>query len=308
MLDNKHDLLNDIESEEVRTHINTIRKKYASVRFAFIKGEMVERILRDLGASEAGLDDLKKISESLINDPTLAYRHSRNGRFKIDLTNKLLTRLEFQPFILTAEEDFVRHDSGLTRSFRGIQDDLQKNSAFVALMRFKALIINGMNTKNRPYLDYESPNWISTVFHLRTITNSEILGQPAAEGVHCDGVDHTMTTFLGSENMRPDSAFSKIHNMAQVTGTPWNNIEEELVVGSAQHLSFLDTLFIVDSELKHTVSPVFASDILRDSHRDMLVIFTRKPADMGHASFPYDSQASHPDMPLNKPLSPTRAI
>lgn len=308
MSSNAHELCDDINNRDILELIKPIRQKLASDRHVFIQGHKIENILHELGASEDDLTYLKKTHNGLVSDPTLAFRRSKNGRFMFDLTDKTIIRLEFQPFILTAKEDFVRHDSGVVRNFRGIQDDLQKNTAFIALMRFKALVINGMTTKKRPNLDYESPNWVSTVFHLRTVTNTKILGQPAAEGVHSDGVDHTMTTFLGAKNMRSDSAISKIHDMTQITGTPWDSIDERLVINSFRHHNFLDTLLIVDSELKHTVSPVFSADVSKDSYRDMLVIFTRKFALSKHVSFPYDSKSPHPDMPLKVPLIPTSGV
>ena len=59
----------------------------------------------------------------------------------------------------------------------------------------------------RPKLDYGNASWISTLFSIRTTTTPGLLGEPALEGVHSDGVDHTMTTFLGSANMNSPSIF-----------------------------------------------------------------------------------------------------
>nr|WP_212995109.1 2OG-Fe dioxygenase family protein [Elizabethkingia argenteiflava] len=58
------------------------------------------------------------------------------------------------------------------------------------------MMIEGVTSKERPFLDYQSEKWISTVFNLRTITTPILIGEPALEGVHTDGVDHTMTILL----------------------------------------------------------------------------------------------------------------
>ncbi|MCE8007534.1 2OG-Fe dioxygenase family protein [Aestuariivita sp.] len=284
--------------------LGQLRNSYATDRFAFIKGEIVRDILIQFGATEADVDALETVSDRLTDDPTLAYRLTRNGRFCLDFENGTFRRMEFQPFVLTPEEDFIRHDSGVVRRFRGIQDDLQRNSAFIALMQFKAFMIDELSSAKRRALDYTTRNWISTVFHVRTITSDKILGEPAAEGAHCDGVDHTMTTFLGARNMGPGSGISQIHKMAQKTGTPWDAVDPALVKATVQHQSFLDTLLIFDNERKHTVSPVFCKDPQDRAQRDMLVIFTRKPATQGHPSHDLDSQTPHPDMPLDVPLAP----
>lgn len=40
----------------------------------------------------------------------------------------------------------------------------------------------------------------------------KIIGEPAKEGVHSDGVEHTMTSLLYTQNMIENSAISEMHN------------------------------------------------------------------------------------------------
>lgn len=63
---------------------------------------------------------MKTISDTLRTDPTLPFRRSKNGRFALDLDKREVRRLEPQPFILSAEKDFVRHDSGKVRNFEDV--------------------------------------------------------------------------------------------------------------------------------------------------------------------------------------------
>lgn len=276
-----------------------IKDKYIKDKFIFISGEVMEKILREMGATDADFDRLKTVSNNLGTDPTLPFRESKNGRFELNFLTSTINRIEFQPFVLSTQEDFVRHDSGKVREFRGIGDDLQLNRAFQALSIFKAFIVQGIDIRHRFGLDYDSERWVSTVFNLRTITTPDLVGEPALEGVHADGVDHTMTTLLGMENMTGDSAITFIHDNREINGTRWDAVDRDLRLGQAQHKRFLDTMLIVDHERKHSLSPVRAAAKEFRATRDMLIFFTRHPAVQGHVSHSYDSFEPHREIPLS---------
>ncbi|WAP57782.1 2OG-Fe dioxygenase family protein [Streptomyces sp. S465] len=262
----------------------------------------MKELLTFLGASPEDVDKLRTASESLKDDPTLPFRKTQNGRFCLDSGSRRVSRLEFQPFVLSSEEDFVRHDSGELRRFHEIQNDLALNPALHALFALKFLLIHGMDTVHRPLLAYDSAQWICTLFNIRTTTDVSLLGEPALEGVHSDGVDHTMTTFLGCSNMTDDSATTFIHDMREKNAVRWNETSPELVVGTARHGDFLDTLLLVDHERKHSVSPVYTIDPDQPADRDMLIFFTRRPALKGHVSYPYDSMTAHRSLPMSADL------
>jgi hypothetical protein len=162
--------LNDTMSE-----IKKIKEEYIQNRSTFIKGEHMAELLKGLGATEAGLETIIQVSDSLPDDPTLPFRKSKNGRFYFNIKSGRIDRLEFQPFILSADEDFVRHDSGRVRKFAEIGNDLQLNSVLQALLRFKALMIQDVNIARRSKLDYDSSNWVCTLFNLRTVTTPDLV-------------------------------------------------------------------------------------------------------------------------------------
>ncbi len=118
--------------------LDEVKKAYQEHRSAFIPGATMQAILLALGARPEDFARLQQVSANLADDPTLPFRKSRNGRFCFDFDRARIERLEFQPFVLSVEEDFIRYDSGKVRHFRGINDDLQLNTAFQALMKFKA--------------------------------------------------------------------------------------------------------------------------------------------------------------------------
>ncbi|AEV81265.1 hypothetical protein ACWT_0253 [Actinoplanes sp. SE50] len=283
---------------EALDDIGELKRRYRAEGAVFVDGSRLAPVLRGLGATRADLDRLRRVGDRLPEDPTLPFRRSRNGRFCYDAEAGRAYRLEFQPFVLSQEEDFVRHDSGMVRKFAEIGPDLQDNTAAQALMTFQFLMIGDVDIRPRPHLDYSTARWILTLFHLRTITTPQMLGQPALEGVHSDGVDHTMTTLIDSRNMTPDSAITYLHDRRERNGTPWYAVDPAHVVGHHQHRGFLDTMLVADHERKHSVTPVRAEDPTDNATRDMLIFFTRRPATENHISFPYDSQRPHAATPM----------
>lgn len=279
--------------------IMDVRSEYIRSRWSFVDGARMVSLLRSLGATDEDFERLKTVSDGLESDPTLPFRRTRNGRICLDPKARRVYRLERQPFVLSREEDFVRHDSETLRVFDEVQDDLQLNTALQAMLVFKFLVIHGVDIAHRPRLDYGRAEWICTLFSIRTVTSPDLLGEPALEGVHSDGVDHTMTTFLASRNMTANSAETFLHDMREVNGNRWHETNPELIRGRAQHRDFLDTLLIVDHEYKHSVSPVYPIDASRPADRDMLIFFTRKPAEQGHVSFPHDSLNPHRALPMS---------
>lgn len=282
--------------------VMAIRAQYLEKRWAWIPAEEIKEIVIGLGANPADLETLPAVGDRLTLDPTLPFRKSVNGRYLFDYDNDTLTRLEFQPFALSVEEDFDRYDSGVLRRFNEVENDIQHNTVIQALLVFKSMIVHGVEIAHRPKMDYVSNKNIMTLFTVRTTTNEAILGEPALEGIHSDGVDHTMTTLLASNNMRDDSAATFMHAMEETTGIPLNDAKPENIRARVQHTQFLDTLILVDHENKHSLSPVYQDDKSRDATRDMLILFTRKPCDKDHISGKIDSQRPHLDLPMQIPL------
>ncbi|KAK1624743.1 2OG-Fe dioxygenase-domain-containing protein [Colletotrichum phormii] len=282
--------------------IMQLRHRYIEDRVLFVPGREMARLLKQLGARDEDFSSLQTVSDNLVGDPTLPYRKTRNGRFCLDFDAGTLHRLEFQPFILSKAEDFSRYDSDKVRHFDEVENNLQLNTVFQALMVFKSAIYHGVRSLRRPNMDYKTNKWICTLFSVRTTTTPERLGEPALEGVHTDGVDHTMTTFLGSRNMRSESAVTYVHDMKEVTGVRYTEASPDHIKGCVHHRHFLDTMIVVDSERKHSLSPVYAVDPSRPATRDMLVFFSRKPTVAGHVSADMDSLTPHKNLPMEIPV------
>lgn len=277
----------------LKQHRATIERQ----RWTFIRAAETTEIMHYLGVPDAAIDEMWTLSDLLTSDPTLPFRVASNGRFCSDFSTLQSYRTEAQPYVLTSEEDFNRFDSGQVRVFDELNSRLCANSAFQGLLMINAYILRTLHPQQRPNLDYTSPQWITTVFNARTITSPDLLGEPALEGVHSDGVDLTMTTFLSRHNMRRDSAVTEVHEMAQVSGVRWDEIDPRYRLGTAQHWNLFDILLVVDHERKHSVSPLWADDPTQRATRDVLNLFSRKPSTEGHRSYPYDSRRAHVEAP-----------
>ena len=98
--------------------LTEIKNVYVKERFVSIDAKDMLRILESMGVRDDDFAALKNVGDHLAPDPTLPFRRTNGGRFCLDYSDERIYRLEFQPFVLSVEEDFVRHDSGMVRSFR----------------------------------------------------------------------------------------------------------------------------------------------------------------------------------------------
>ncbi|WP_260797730.1 2OG-Fe dioxygenase family protein [Proteus terrae] len=157
--------------------ISEIRKEYKNNKYVFIPQNIVIDLIKQLGAEEKDINTLMEYGDYLAQDPTLSFRHSRTGRYLFDNDIETISRLEYQPFVLTEEDGFIREDSGAQRHFRALDDRWQSNTAYQALLKLKMLLIQGNTFTPRHLTDQNSPKSISTVFHLRLIAQPDSLSE-----------------------------------------------------------------------------------------------------------------------------------
>merc|ERR1712151_836989 len=270
-------------------------------RWTFVDGEVMKPILKVLGARDADIEEMRKFNDNLNDDPHLEFRKTAMYRLGIDQDKGVAHRLNREPFVLSAKEGFKRKDTGLLRFFGEPQMWHLENTAWQALMRFKFFMMEACPTSARDGCD-EDPKalWNQCGFFLRTITTNQRLGEPAMEGIHQDGVQYTMTTMFGSENMRNDSAKSTLWTLDQKIGVPEEQGNPDNIIATAQHLKFLDTLIFADNEQSHSVGALYMKDPEKIAVRDMGVFFTRKFAKKGggFSAEPYDTEEQHERLPF----------
>ncbi|KAJ0123675.1 hypothetical protein J7T55_012143 [Diaporthe amygdali] len=287
---------------EAVAQIMKIREQYIKERSVFVRGQDMLPILLGLGASHEDIMTLPSTSDNLESDPSIPFRTSVNSRFCFDWDTKSMRRIENQPFMLSEDEDFERFDSGKIRNFDEVKADLGLNSAFLAVLIFKAMMVNGIDVARRTNLNYDVNKWVCIAFSVRTHTTPDLLGEPALEGVHSDGADHTLVTFLGSKNMASNSAATFLHSMDEVTGISLRESSPLKIVGRNRHSAFLDTMMIVDHERKHSLTAVYAEDKTALATRDVLIFFTRRPYLKTHPAASLDSLKPHATLGVEVPL------
>jgi hypothetical protein len=278
--------------------ISEIRKEYKNNKYVFIPQDIVIDLIKQLGAEEKDINALMEYGDYLAQDPTLSFRHSRTGRYLFDNDIATISRLEYQPFVLTEEDGFIREDSGTQRHFRALDDRWQSNTAYQALLKLKMLLIQGNTFTPRHLTDQNSPKSISTVFHLRLIAQPDSLSELSIEGVHKDGVDHTMIVMMNKNNVKDNTGALRVHSPKEAIGTPWQEINPENVLYEHNNAQYLDVLLIADNELNHSGTPIFTHDNKNQAYQDFIVLLSRYPTVDSHPSHKFDSMNSHPDLPL----------
>ncbi|WP_223672569.1 2OG-Fe dioxygenase family protein [Proteus terrae] len=278
--------------------ISEIRKEYKNNKYVFIPQNIVIDLIKQLGAEEKDINTLMEYGDYLAQDPTLSFRHSRTGRYLFDNDIETISRLEYQPFVLTEEDRFIREDSGAQRHFRALDDRWQSNTAYQALLKLKMLLIQGNTFTPRHLTDQNSPKSISTVFHLRLIAQPDSLSELSIEGVHKDGVDHTMIVMMNKNNVKDNTGALRVHSPKEAIGTPWQEINPENVLYEHNNAQYLDVLLIADNELNHSGTPIFTHDNKNQAYQDFIVLLSRYPTVDTHPSHKFDSMNAHPDLPL----------
>ena len=263
--------------------------------------EMKQLLIHLFGANEQDFETLENACDNMNHDPALAFRKVAYARLGLDLEDGTARRLERAPYVLSAKEGFKRHDSGMYRFFGDVQDWVVQNTAFQAIVKFKSFMMYNVKTEPRPGCDPKAM-FNQNFFFARTISTPKTTGEPAAEGVHQDGVQFTMTMLLKSRNIDFDkqaAATSKLFSLEQPIGVSFQDANETNVIAKVQHKKFLDTLLFVDNEVSHAVSPCKLVDPQNVGHRDMMVVFSRRMAQKNSKfiSAGFDSTKSHPKLP-----------
>ncbi len=278
--------------------ISEIKKEYKNNKYVFIPQSIVIDLIKQLGAEEKDINALMEYGDYLAQDPTLSFRHSRTGRYLFDNDIETISRLEYQPFVLTEEDGFIREDSGTQRHFRALDDRWQSNTAYQALLKLKMLLIQGNKFISRHLTDQNSPKSISTVFHLRLIAQPDSLSELSIEGVHKDGVDHTMIVMMNKNNVKDNTGALRVHSPKEAIGTAWQKIDPKNVLYEHNNAQYLDILLIADNELNHSGTPIFTHDNKKQAYQDFIVLLSRYPTVDSHPSHKFDSMDPHPDLPL----------
>jgi len=293
-------------SKDTKQWLNFLQKEKESMKqnkFIFVQGSDMRSLLTHVfGAKEGDFAELENICDNQNHDPKLKFRKIASWRLSMDLAKGIAWRVERTPWVLTKADGFVRGGEGGTYRFFGeAQDWIMQNTAWQALIRFKAFMMCDVPVNIRPGCDPERN--ISLIGNqMRIMATPTMAGEPASEGVHQDGCEFTMTTLFKSRNVdwASGSAMSTALSMNHKIGVKIDEIDEDCVVARVQHKNFLDTLLFVDNELQHYVTPIQPLDKEKVAHRDIIAFHARHMAypEGSYSAAPFDTEEPHPELPF----------
>ena len=203
---------------QVLSHwISTLKRN----KYAFIPGADFKTILLHLGCSPAELapEHLKETFANLAVNPAMDYKFAEEAAVHItDLTTPP-TRLPIQPFILY--EDDMKHPDKIEGKPRQYTERPSSyiNGAFLrAYARFNFLL-GGDAASCLPEWDADSPAMVVKQWPARTVRRAaDGVGEPSPEGVHQDGCEIAMITFVGRDNVMKGTGRNRVWSLDQPLG------------------------------------------------------------------------------------------
>jgi len=273
-------------------------------KYVWLDGSETRAILKHVfRAREDDLDAFEHASDNMNHDPYLAFKKRNMYRLAMDLEQGTARRLTRVPYVLSEDDGLVNETSNMHRFFGETQDWVMHNTAFQGLTALKAFLIYGTMDliSPRPGND-PTRNYNCTGNFHRIITTPNIIGTSTPEGVHQDGAEYTMTTFLKSHNVDFDggSAVVSLLNLNSQLGVDWDQFDPKTVIAETQHRNFLDTLIFADSEMNHVATPMRLLDESKPAHRDIVVVTSRRMAIKGgsYPTAPFEEhEISHQTLP-----------
>lgn len=199
------------------------------------------------------LNDLVASWDNLELDSYLAdggtYRKRRYGRF---LFTPEPRRLDLQgDAVYYQGKDYNSLHGGVSRRFAPLTPDIVEN-------RFLTQLIY-TNFEQLPLpRDLINSRFLVGIHQIRTIAKPGELGKPTPEGVHKDGEMYTVQHFI------------KIENADGGTFNIFDNNKKKLIDWAQRDT--LDTVFLGDEAVYHSVSPIVSRDSLSPGIRDILLI------------------------------------
>jgi hypothetical protein len=188
-------------------------------------------------------DDLK-IDTFMADGGT--YRYRRYGQYELDPDSGELTPLPHEPY--RQERFFNPLNGGVDRIYEPLTDDFTGDPLLRELLVSLGRIFSAVDKTQR---------WLIKLHPVRIIAGS-VMGQPAPEGLHRDGV-----TFVGSlliDRLNITGGQSSVYTAdGELLRTVTLSQRGDLLIGD-------------DQRTLHEVTPIHAVDADQSAHRDVLVL------------------------------------
>lgn len=266
---------------EVRGTMASIQAAHESLQdngYAQIDAQEMKSILLSLCADPQDLEGFRGFWSHLGQDPVYPFRKTSQTRMLV--SHSEIQRQPSAPFQIPAGENLLLGDR--VRLFPEATAQFLKSSVLKAIFRFirQLLLVRGLP---------EGTRYISGCHQFRVSSCSVETGalrapdgaqenSPSPEGVHQDGAELVVIMFINSENMAVHGGESRIYDLAQPSGI----IQDEMQASKNRLLKYtmslpFETIVLEDRRVKHDNMAVIPVEACRVAHRDVLVIWVRKP-------------------------------
>jgi hypothetical protein len=229
--------------------------------YSFVDGTAMCRELESSGS----LGDWEEFSASWSDLPTDAYMAGgekyRQRRYEVlhtDSVSRAITRQPPEAHHQSAAYNCL--NGGVKRWYLPFRAALAQGPSFCTILKAARDIFEALSPVRA---------WQIEAHQFRIVTTGNENGEPAPEGIHRDGVNFALVMLIDRVNV--NGGISTIYRDQNM-----------LSIGNSTLMRPFDSLFLVDTHVKHGVSAISAKNPRRIGTRDVLVVtFTSRQAEGG---------------------------
>lgn len=193
--------------------------------------------------------DNLEIDKYVYEKEGLPYRRRRYGSFVLNSENLELSVNEHKAFYQS--ENVNKSYGGIQRDFAPMTNELLDNTFL------KEMIKSDFEKLPRPD-KLKSQKWFVGIQMFRIEATKEFSGQATPEGIHQDGHHFIVQHMINKQNI--EGGVSTIYNL-----------DKEKIISITLN-NFLDSCYIKDEKVMHSVSSIECKNINEIAMRDMLIL------------------------------------
>eukprot|EP00929_Paragymnodinium_shiwhaense_P027577 TRINITY_DN16163_c0_g1_i1.p1 TRINITY_DN16163_c0_g1~~TRINITY_DN16163_c0_g1_i1.p1 ORF type:complete len:862 (-),score=163.81 TRINITY_DN16163_c0_g1_i1:401-2986(-) len=264
--------------------VSHIREK----KYGFIPGSEFEKILVHFGATKDGVDadKMKNVFEGLPPNPAMDYKFAaeacilaRSGKDTMEVE-----KLPVMPFILY-ESDMVHPDGiqGKPRKYEELPDKWAKGPFMKAYAKFSRALMDFEKDREvcNAEWDDQSTDVVIKQWPNRVVRRAaDGVGESSPEGVHQDGCEVGMITFVDRANV--ERATNRVWSLKQPLGKYDEKTTNDNLIAEMELTNYLDTFVFMDRSVKHEATPFQPVRKDKDATRDVIVTMARRPMKNGY--------------------------
>ena len=219
--------------------------------FAFRTGKKMRAVMRARGldAWPAFASSWDSLGIDLYMADGGRYRRRRFGA--LSATGSVLTRKVHQPHYQSRDHNAL--NGGIERWFMPVAETVTENAFAQGLLHYCTALFNMMSSVESIDL-----SWHVEMHQFRIEATPTEIGTPTPEGQHRDGVDWVCVMLINRTNVKS--------GVTQIFDADGRRLDEFTLTDP------LDTVFLDDHHVFHSVTPIAPVDSASKAYRDVLVL------------------------------------